>query len=221
MRRLLCLGLLLVCAGCHPLHERCRPESAQAPPCPAEKKVAAPAPEKKVSAPAPEKVAAPAPEVPRAAIAQEVLLVPRTVYVPYVAQTPTAPVKLTSEMTVLPPVGAPSPPPVGAPSPPVGAPAPPTVCPPPTVPCEQEMVDVCKKLNQRLDHLEQCIRDRKAPSAVCPPAPLLCPHPLRRLLFNRCDTCVPGDPQCEPWSPSEALPPPGPSMPERMPKGND
>jgi hypothetical protein len=213
MRRLLYLGLLLASAGCHPLHERCRPECGIGAPCPApEKKVSAPAPEKKVSAPAPEK----APEVTHAAVAQEVMLVPRTVYVPYVAQTPTAPVRLTSDMTVVPPVSAPSPPQAGAPSPPpVGAPT------PPAAPCEQDMVDICKKLNQRLDYLEQCLRDRKGSTPPCPPAPLHCPHPLRRLLFNRCDTCAPGDPQCEPWGPSEALPSTLPLAPERMPKGNE
>src|SRR5437763_161061 len=103
MRQFLFFWLVLAGAGCEALHKHgCRPE------CPVEEKKPVCVPKEKVAAPAPE-VSAPT----RVAAAQEVLLVPTMVYRPFVAQAPTAPVRLASNMTVLPQppeqVGAPKP----------------------------------------------------------------------------------------------------------------
>src|SRR5260370_41893416 len=124
MRQFALIWLLVAGAGCQGLHEKVRsgPDCTNPQTCPAP----CPVPGKKVSAPgpeapkAPEKVAAPIGEAARAAIAQEVLLMPRMVYMPFVPQTPTAPVRLTSNMSALPPTTVPA----GAPPPPAGAPPP-------------------------------------------------------------------------------------------------
>jgi hypothetical protein len=222
MRRFALVWLLLAGAGCQGLHEKhCRSDGTTGT-CPAplapctvpEKKVSAPAPE---APKAPEKVGVPVGQPAQVAIAQEVLLVPRMVYMPFVAQSPTAPARLTSNMTVLPPTGAP----VGAPQPPVGAPSPPPVGAPP---CESEMLDLCRKLNQRLDYLEKCIRDRPAPpTVICPPATPACPLPLlHRPWLNRCEPVAnPCDTQCDQWRPCDPLAPAEPvGMPaQKLPMG--
>jgi hypothetical protein len=138
-------------------------------------------------------------------MAQEVLLVPRTAYVPFVAQQPTTPVRLTSSMTVLPPT-APTPtvaaPPPEQPAQQVSAPPPPA-----KEECSKEMLDLCKKLNQRLDHMERSLHERKptvcpTPAPHCPtPQPLL-PQLFRRPLFHRAEReqvirCEPAI-RCEP-----------------------
>jgi len=135
-------------------------------------------------------------------MAQEVLLVPRTAYVPFVAQQPTTPVRLTSSMTVLPPT---APTPTVAAPPPEQPPQPVTTPPPPgKEDCTQQMLDLCKKLNQRLDHMERSLHERKpticpTPAPHCPtPQPLL-PQLFRRPLFHRAerDRCEPAI-RCEP-----------------------
>ena len=197
-RQVLLMTVLLVGTGCQGLHDRVHCRNACTEPCQAPEKcvVAAEKPREttKVSEklPAPRTEAAPA----QAAIAQEVLLVPRMVYMPFVAQAPTGVARLTSNMTVMPPAG--TPPPVTAP-PPAGTP-PPVTAPPPAGPCPEEvMLDMCKKLNHRLDCMEKCIKERDtAPTMICPPQPFF---PLfRRPLFSRFD---PVAPQCETFQPCE------------------
>ena len=194
MRHMLFLWLVLAGVGCHGLDgHRCRPE------CPVEEKKPVGAPKEKVGAPAPE-VAAPT----RFAAAQEVLLIPTVVYRPFVAQTPTAPVKLTSNMTVLPE----QPERVSAPKPPeqperVGAPK--------TEDTLRKALDHCEKLEARCADLERRLRDR-APAAAPP-----CPLPLlRRPLFPHFQ------PRCEPapaCDPAPAVPMPAPTSP--MPTSGD
>lgn len=192
-RHFLLMTLLLFGAGCQGLHDRMRCRDACTEPCPASEKP-------KEAAKPPERAAAPAPpqdpgHTAAVAVPQEVLLVPRMVYMPFVAANPTGVARMSPNMTVMPPAGAPgpNPPPAGAP-PPSGAPAPP---PPPSV--EEQMLDMCKKLNQRLDCMERCIKDRN--SAICPPSECVpaCPQPLfplfRRPLFNRAEP-IHCDPHC-------------------------
>lgn len=113
---------------------------------------------------------------------------------PFVAQAPMAPVRLTSNMTVMPPP-APSvaPPPEKITSQPVTAPCPKEDCP------QQQMLDLCKKLNERLNHMERCLQDRKlTPPANCPPSQPLLPQLFRRPLFNRCEPTICEPANCEP-----------------------
>ena len=176
MRRLLVLGILLAGAGCQSLkecHDGCEDDGCRKRPhnifkhfhseCevkkPCEKKPVAKAP---VAAPRTE-VAAP---VQAPAIAQDILLVPKMVYIPYAPQTPVAPVRVAS------------PPPLAAPpdeQPKVAAPAPKTQAAPP---CDvtTQMLDLCKKLNHRLDCLEQKIHDRN----ICPTPIQQCPTPIQQ-----------------------------------------
>lgn len=130
-----------------------------------------PPPERKERAGAPTE---PSPERVAAAVTaqQDVLLIPRMVYVPYVAQTPTraarivAPVAREEEDRV----GAPLPPPekkerIGAPAPekkePLGAPMP---CPPETCPddCGPSTIIEIRQMNQRIERLHQML-DRLLP----------------------------------------------------------
>ena len=184
MRQYLLITVVLVGAGCHGLGDCRRGGRDCHEPCKtAEKKPCAP-PARSQAAP-PEQV-----DQVRAALAQEVLLVPRTVYMPFVAQTPTAPVRLTSHMQVV------QPPPERS----VALPPAQQVTAPPKEECaQQEMLDLCKKLNQRLDHMERCLHDRKltprqaCPEPCCPPSQPMFPQLFRRPLFNR------GEPaHCEP-----------------------
>jgi hypothetical protein len=132
-----------------------------------------------------------------------VLLVPRMVYMPFVAAAPTGPVRMTPNMTVVPP-------PYGAPppqeKPPYSGPGPEQPAPCPKEECTQQLLDMCKKLNQRLDCIEKNLKDRAEP--VCP-APLLRRPLFNRPLFNRCET------PCEIMIPCE----PGPVLPGPTPKG--
>jgi hypothetical protein len=111
------LILVVLCGtGCQGVLSRCGPQGSSefpsacgpaAPPCPAP--CPQPCPQPCPSEKPAHKEAAPPPPKPQekqverveqvshqAQIAQEVMLVPRTVYVPYVAQTPVAPVRLSS-----------------------------------------------------------------------------------------------------------------------------
>jgi hypothetical protein len=134
------------------------------PPCPPPKKQAAPE-----KAPSP-----PAEQVERvqqqAQIAQEVMLVPRTVYVPYVAQTPVAPVRLSGVNTIpgrvssilerreLEPQAAP-------PSPPSRQEE---AAPPPE---REKLQELCRQLNERLNRIEA----QMCQPPPCAPLPQECP----------------------------------------------
>jgi hypothetical protein len=129
----------------------------------------------------------------QAQIAQEVMLVPRTVYVPYVAQTPVTPVRLSAVNTIPGRVNSiverrdletqPTPP---------AAPSRQEEMPPAE---RQQLLDMCKQLADQLSRLEQA--QRRAAQAVpcpppCPPCPLLqtipfpsCP-PTPALPANEC-----------------------------------
>ena len=196
--------------GCHPRHFAGLPRRAPVcdKPCEETKKPVSKPPEMPKAAPAPE-------DITRAVVAQDVLLVPKTVYVPYVAQSPVAPVRLAGMSAPPPPFSGPSDVPSGR-----GAP-----------PCDtselRQMLDICKKLNDRIDRMEKCVGERQSlpptfaplppapePMAAppCPtPAPP-CPAPgflplLRRPVFQHCEplyTCPPAQ-QPAP-APSETLP---------------
>lgn len=192
MRQFVLMVLMLAGAGCQCLHDRrCRTECVTTEPC--EKKSVAAPPEKKdvdrVSAPGPDAAA-------RAAAAQEVLLVPRTVYMPFVAANPTQPMRMTPNVNV---VGGPGP---GVTSPGPTAPGP---CPDET----RQMLEMCRKLNERLDCMERCIKERAAPTVICPPEGTVCPPTMRvplfrRPLFNRCEPLFHRcDPQCDTLQPCE------------------
>jgi hypothetical protein len=108
----------------------------------------------------------------------EVMLVPRTVFVPFVAQTPTGPARVLSLQGAVPLVAPPSE--QGAPQPQMQGPAPEKKeekkeCAPP--PCKFEVSTSCPQdlgeLNQRLDRVECLLRQLCAPP--CPP-PSLCPN---------------------------------------------
>ena len=115
MSRHIAIGALLLCLGCKstlfPGHDACAPPAGTV--CgPVEGAPCAPPPQP--CAPPPQPCAAPraaprAAEAPRsqttretethaagAAVAQDILLVPRTVYVPYAAQTPVAPARMSA-----------------------------------------------------------------------------------------------------------------------------
>ncbi len=135
-------------------------------------------------------------------IPQEVLLVPKTVYVPYMAQTPTTPARLTVPSDR------------GNPEPPKdpkdrGNPTPPAPCPPGTNasdPCVREMLDLCKKLHLRMDQIDSqlhkgrpvLVTDCPPNGVLCPPAPRLFPNLFRRPVFLPCDRSAPCLPDCEP-----------------------
>jgi hypothetical protein len=195
MRQLLWMTLLLIGGGCHGVGERLHGRHACAPaePCAPVEKRGAPAPEKPREAPPPRQDVG---EAARAAIAQDVLLVPRMVYMPYVAQIPTGPMRMAPHQ--LPP----GPEPVGAPR---GEPRPPAGEPGPEL---RKAVELCEKLHERITQLEKSLQERQAapaPAPVCPPQPLF---PLfRRPLFHRADAFFPRcDPQCDPWQPCEQVP---------------
>lgn len=195
MRRFLWLTVLFGCVGCQGLQERihCRHSAVEcsakecAPPA---KSVTSPPPPEKITAQPRESVAAPT-------IAQEVLFVPVTSYVPYARQTPTGPLR----MTTMPPQ-----PVVGGPPSDLRTPPPADIRTPP--PCEdkvelKKLLDLCQKQCDRIDHLEKCLKERNAsPAVICPPQPL-----LRRPLFNRCEPlfnrCEPLFNRCEPLVPCE------------------
>jgi hypothetical protein len=215
MRRLSILALLVGLAGsvgCEALHERleCRRSlhCGETPVC--EKvvaPVAAPAPPP-VSAPPP--VAAPPPQVaapaPVPVIAQDILLVPKTVYMPYAAQTPVA-VARVSQTALAQQVGAPgpqpTPPQVGNPQ--VANPQPtPQLAPEPCVPdATRQMLDCCRRLEDRMNQMERSMADRPVTIVNTPPACAApsCPTGLLRWpLFRRssvsdpCNSC--GNPAC-------------------------
>ena len=149
---------------------RCAPACPPKPPCPPQPKVI----RIKVVQPKPEeaKQAAPAPQQPQAVSAPpEVMLVPRTVFVPFVAQTPTGPARVLSLQGAVPLV---APPPEQAA--PLLTPAAPPVkqeekkecAPPPKVevtPCCPPDIDM---INQRLDRLETLLQQICVPP--CPPS---------------------------------------------------
>jgi hypothetical protein len=213
MRQFLLMSLLLVGAGCQGLRERidCRHGGyacTTKEPCGPSEKVGAPGPEK-LAAPKAEapKVGAPRQEVAAPAIAQEILLVPRMVYMPYAPQVPTAPMRMGAPgTTVVPPQGAP------APRENVEAPGP--VAAPPT----KQLVDICEKLCERVERMEKCIADRNAspPTMVCPPEVPYCPPFFRRPLFPRCE---PLRQRCEPQPcPPDCMPvPANPRLPKSVP----
>ena len=203
MRQLLLMALLLVGAGCYGLGERihCRRGMHGCSPTePCDKKAAKPA---EIKAAPTEEISGPA----RSTQAQEVLLVPRMVYVPFVAQTPTAPVRMTSNMTVVPP-GGPKDQVTDRP------------CPAEDKALVKKMLEVCERLNDRIDRMEKCLREREAS-----PPPVICPAPARtaplfgRPLFNRgmglfqrcepqCETLQPCEPVLNPPASVELLPMP-------------
>ncbi len=106
MRQLLVAGLLTLSFGCQAVRNRLGadacdpcPEAVPCPPPTTPAPVCQPpvqqAPRPPVSAPAPERRReVTETEIRTSAIAQDIMLVPRTVYVPYAAQTPIAPVRL-------------------------------------------------------------------------------------------------------------------------------
>lgn len=218
MRRFLVLSLLLVGAGCQGLrdHVHCRKsvvDCATTEPCPPEKKVAAPMPEKpKVEAP---KVSAPAPrpETAMPIVAQDVFFMPVTSYVPYTRATPTGPLRMTMGPNVA------APPNVSAPreeeKPQISAPG-------PTPPSEdlKKLVDLCEKQCERIDQLERCIKARNIapPTVICPPsAPYCPPQPLfRRPLFQRSEPFFQRcDPICEPLKQCDPVDPIQPKQTSR------
>jgi hypothetical protein len=198
MRSALLLPLLLV--GCQSAHSLCPPACLPAPtcseqPCPAPCVAAPPPAPPRVEVKCPEEIHVKAPpqkvvvNIPKRreaveerlaappAPAQEVLLVPRTVYVPYVAQTPTAPVRM-----------------VGLEAPPALVPqrfAALPECRPPQQGAPSTKTDL-DELNQRLERLEAALERVAQPEAerlpppadctapVCPPTPSPCLPRLRR-----------------------------------------
>jgi hypothetical protein len=110
---------------------------------------------------------------------QEVILVPRTVFMPFVAQTPTGPARVLSLQGAVPLVSPPPEQPSGAGAPrpeqPLGAPPPEKkegAPPPPPPPCKVEVPVPCAPdmdlINRRLDRLECILQQLCAPP--CPPA---------------------------------------------------
>ncbi|MBI1831699.1 MAG: hypothetical protein HYR84_09640 [Planctomycetes bacterium] len=199
MRPLLLMALIFIAPGCQAMrdHIECRRECRASAPCGRCARCVTMGERPKETKPA-ERVAAPRPEVgeaARAAMAQEVLLVPRTVYVPYVAQAPTAPARLTSNMTVLPPQG---PEPIGMGRPQVGDPN------------LAEALDACKKLQERITFLERCLSDRTIVVPQSGPAPqmrrpLLPRHdPLLPRCLPQCDSLQHCDPVTGPMLPADA-----------------
>jgi hypothetical protein len=212
MRQILLMSVVLAGAGCHCLggrdcgtaeDETCRPRHfaglhRRAPVCekPCEET------KKPVGKPPETPKAAQPEDITRAVVAQEVLLVPKTVYMPYVAQTPVSPVRMAGP-------GAPAPPPEK----PFGKP------PEEEKPELRQMLDLCKKLCERIDRMEKCIGERQpvyvpAPEpGAAPPCPPTCPTPgilplFRRPAFQNCEplfTCPPATQPTAP-APRETLP---------------
>jgi hypothetical protein len=192
MRRLLFVALLFLGVGCQGLPARRGCEEA------AECKPAKPEAKKPA-----ETVAAPTPRQDSAAIAQDVLLVPKMVYIPYVAQTPTAPMRMT--------MGLPAPPVENLPAPktPAATPA------PPEEKTKRELEQKCQELCDRVLQLEKRLRECSA----SPPAPPACPPstPLldffRRPVIQRCDPLQPCEPICDTPAPAESI-----QAPKKMPQ---
>ncbi len=183
MRQLLLVSLLVVGAGCHGLRDRldCRRSiCSTTEPCSApEKKGPADIkaqPEKKGPA---DIKAQPQQETP--AIAQDVLLVPVTSYVPYARQTPVGPLRMTMPQNI-----------TTAPR----IPAEERIQPPAEE--VKKLLEICEKQSERINQLERCLKDRNVcpPTIICPPTAPVCPPPLpRRPLFPRCEPLFP---RCEP-----------------------
>jgi len=238
MRQILFMAALLAGAGCQALgdakchnekepcrkprlagllnhfHSDCEPKK----PCDAPRAPAAPPP--KAPPPVQEVETQRAP-----AIAQDILLIPKTVYIPYAPQTPTAPVRLSSLPPTAPAPAAPGP---QAPAPQAPGPqAPAPQAPGPQVPCDvtYQMLDICKKLNERLDCLERKYSDRIVcpPTQVCPPRLIVPNFPptgllrhfplLRRPLIPQCETLQPCEPTPIPTPMSLPTPPTPPPPP--------
>lgn len=237
MRHFLFVALMLAGTGCQGFRDRldCRrgTHGCKEPCGPAETKATKPA-EQKAPPKQAETKTTPMEQVTdpvRTAMAQEVLLVPRMVYMPFVAQSPTAPMRFTSNMTVVPPSGPKE-----------------QVTPPPAeTKTDVDLEKKCKELSERMLLLEKCLRDRDTRATVtecppvmapiCPPTVAPCPptvappcppghHPLLPKLFRgpwfqRCDTPQP----CEPGflAPEASVPQAAPeaiAAPKKLPQGN-
>jgi hypothetical protein len=222
-------------AGCHgfpwrqtewsapPGAECCGPQRPCAQPCAPPPAPCVEAPPPKQPPPqrqAPPEQAAPTPErvervQPQAQIAQEVMLVPRTVYVPYVAQTPVSPVRLSAVNTVPGRVttfeerrellAQPAPP------------SPPSRREEAAPPEREQLLEMCRQLSDKLNRIEEA-QHRLSQTAPCPPTPQPCSppqtlNPPKRLgpkiyLRQRCP-----DPQTAPVYEGPSLPFPPESVP--------
>jgi hypothetical protein len=174
-----------------PQGEACPPPSCPAPSCPPS------CPPKCPEKPKEEKREAQPREAPpverttsRASVTQDILLIPRMVYVPYAPQVPVAPARLgmvapaervtTEQQTTREP-----------------APAPRDVTPPPTD-RSAECLDKCAQMLERLDERLRALEERQR--AICPPAGPACTMPMPTQLPE--PTCPPG-----PSGPVIILPP--------------
>ena len=179
MRQLLLMSLLVLGAGCQGLHDRtdCRrgycttTDQCQAP-------------EKKGPADLKSQPKQDAVDPGRApTIAQDVLLVPVTSYIPYARQTPVGPVRMVmgpQDITDR------------------RGPADERINPPADEKVVRKLMDLCEKQCERIDQLERCIKERNVcpPTVICPPTTPTCPPTLfRRPLFPRCEPLFQ---RCEP-----------------------
>lgn len=108
------------------------------------------------------------------AIAPEVLLVPKMVYIPYAAQAPTSPVRLTNATPLMSTADEPARV-TAAVHHETAAPA------KSTVDTNQVVLEICKKLNERIDNVERKLGERNAvgpATFVAPPTPAPVPAPL-------------------------------------------
>jgi hypothetical protein len=202
MRSLLPITLLAAvgCQGPHHFGHEPWTSGCDGTPCASSCAPSCPAPQPQ-QAPQPVR-AAPAESKP--AIAQEVMLVPRTVYVPFVAQTPLAPVRLSALGAGAAPAPEPAPS-TAAPQPQQAPPQPERLPQPQQAPpvCQApgpDLADLLGKLNARLDRLEAQLARPAMEPCPCPtpcpgPCPMPpCPQPTRRLLpFGSPSEC---DPPC-------------------------
>lgn len=229
MRQVLLLAVLLSGAGCQALGDRdCRHDGHDGlkdscrksrlagllhhhcPACETPKTCESP---KTPAAPPPQKAPPPVQEVeaPRVpSVAQDILLIPKTVYIPYAPQTPTAPVRLSNLPPGLPGPEQPKAPGPAAPGPSAPGPAAPSPQPPP---CDatQQLLKICETLNQRLDCLERKQREQMTAPQPVAPCPTVVPCPptrpflplFRRPLFPQCDSMQQCDPCATPGGASK------------------
>lgn len=133
------------------------------------------------------------------ALSQDVLLVPKMVYIPYAAQAPTSTVRLAGATPVAPPAEEPAA--YKAPKPRESVAA----IKPLPIDCNQQILDMCRKLNERLEVVERKLGEKPAaapplvPSAVPtvivpnnqPIAPVNAAVPIRRPIFMNNDSLQP------------------------------
>jgi hypothetical protein len=103
------------------------------------------------------------------AISQDVLLVPKMVYIPYAAQTPTSTVRLSGTTPVAPPAEEQAQYKAPKPREPLAATK------PMPIDSNQQILDICRKLNARLEVVERKLGEKpvSAPPLVPNAAPMV------------------------------------------------